>query len=181
MVVPVGSVAWTVTVLAPAVRPAVGTWAVQTWPVLVAVTNAQESRLASTFETWSVLPAEAAYTVTGVVAPSVTVAPTPGVRMNAEGPAVVVGASAAPRNSVFAGAVARTEGLPGVNDAAEPLESVRESNWFGVVTARLTEFPVALAMMPRAPGASTKPAEVQVEPLQRYLSIVPARDEPSAM
>ena len=179
--VPVGSVAWTVTVLAPAVRPVVGTWAVQTWPVLVAATEAPLPSLTSTAETWSAAPAEAAYTVTGVVAPSVMVVPTPGVLMKADGPAAAVGARATPRNSVFAAAVASTAGLPGVNDAAEPLESVRESSWVGVVTARLTTFPVALATMPRAPGASTKPAEVQVEPLRRYLSIVPARDEPSAM
>ena len=79
-----------------------------------------------------------------------------------------------------AAAVARTLGAFGVNDAAEPLASVSVIRWVGVVTARLTELPLTLATTPNASGTSTKPAEVQVVPFQRYLSMVPPRAEPSA-
>src|SRR4029079_8675766 len=110
----------------PAAMPVVETVACQRWPVLVAATEPPVPSSTSTADTWSVAPAEAAYHVTGAVVPRVMLAPAPGVRTNAEGPtAVVVGASATPRNSVFAGAVAITAG--GVRMLHVPAEPLRHA------------------------------------------------------
>ena len=72
-------------------------------------------------------------------------------------------------------------GVDGENEVAEPFGSVSVTSWVGVVTARLTELPVTFATTPKAPGTSTSPATAHVVPFQRYLSIVPPREEPSAM
>ena len=144
----------------------------------MAVTNAPLPSLAWTEPT----PAgESTYAVTGTVLPSASEAPTSGDRRKTDGPAAAVGASATPRNSVFAAAVASTVAADGENEAAEPFGSVSVTSWVGVVTARLTELPVTFATTPKAPGTSTSPAEAHVVPFQRYLSIVPPRAEPSAM
>src|SRR3954464_8516113 len=103
--------------------------------------------------------------------------PAPGVRTKADGPTAEVGARATPRNSVFAAAVASTVGALGEKDAAAPFGSVSVISRVGVVTARLTAEPVTSATTPKASGTSTKPRDVQVVPFQRYLSMVPPREE----
>ena len=133
------SVAWTVTVLAPAARPVVGTLR---GPDVAGLGGGDEGTAAE-------LGLDGADAVRRVdvrrdrdgAAERDVEAPTSGVRTKTDGPAAAVGASATPRNSVFAAAVASTVGADGENEAAEPFGSVSVTSWVGVVTARLTELP----------------------------------------
>jgi hypothetical protein len=102
--------------------------------------------------------------------------PLAGLRTNADGPPTAVGASATPRNSVPAGAVATDVGSLMVPMPAAPVSSAFHSA-FVVVTARLTLPPLWSATRPVMPGRSIDCASDQVVPLNLYFSSAPPRVE----